>query len=182
MPLLPDLSQSALLVVDLQERLVPAMCAEEQNNLLKQAKNLIAAMRHTGGRVLYSEQYPRGLGSTVPSVLNDLNPEERLEKVAFSVLAAESFPANAALPTDVILCGIEAHVCVLLTAQDLLEKGHVVWVPFDAVSSRDPAYKNNALELLKEAGAKIVNTETLIFSMLKRAGSPEFKTFSKMIR
>ena len=98
-------------------------------------------------------------------------------------MKAPGFEAlEESLPTDIVLAGIEAHVCVLLTGLDLIAKGHRVFIPFDAVSSRSPMYRDNGLALLKEAGAQIVNTETLIFSELNQAGTEAFKIFSRRIR
>lgn len=176
---LPNLSTAQLLVVDLQEKLVPAMHPDEQPRLRKCAANLIHAARHFGARVTYSEQYPQGLGPTLPELAALLLPEERLEKLDFSVCrAAPQLP----LAQDLILIGVEAHVCVLLTALDLLAQGKRVWVPLDAIASRDPEHKQNALAMMQAAGAHVINTESLLFSQIGAAGSETFKKFSKLMR
>ncbi len=178
MSLLPDFSQATLLVIDLQERLVPAMAGEDA--LIKHAGNLIRAAHAFGATIYASEQYPRGLGHTVPPILEALGGTKPVEKVEFSLLQAPTFEGN--LQHDVIVCGVEAHVCVLQTVQDLIERGHQVWVPFDAVASRNVENRDNALALMREGGAKVVNVESLIFNALKSARHDEFKAFSKLVR
>ena len=172
-----------ILVIDIQERLLPAMHSEDRAPLLKQVANLVDAFDHFGGWVGYSEQYPKGLGPTVGELSEPLAKFTRLEKTTFSVTESTGFEAlKKHLPNQIVLAGIEAHVCVLMTGISLLEAGYRVWGPFDAVTSRQPRYRDNGLQLLKEAGASIINTETLIFSELKQAGTADFKRFSRRIR
>lgn len=178
---LPRLETTSLLVVDIQERLFPAMHEADQPLLLKAVTNLALAVTDFGGHLAYSEQYPRGLGPTLASLGEPLKTATRLEKVEFSALKNEH-AATLNLRPDVILTGIECHVCVLMTGLDLLAMGHRVWVPHDAVSSRRPENKANGLELLAKAGATIVNSESLIFASLERAGTDRFKRFSALIR
>lgn len=189
---LPVPSASTLMIVDVQERLLPAMPEEEQATIVKHIDNLVALFAETGGRILWSEQYPKGLGPTVPALAAALENAKvtdasgrvaRLEKVEFSVLDAPAMSElQSTLASDVVLTGMETHVCVLQTGLDLLARGHRVWVPFDAVASRKPAYKANGLDLLAKAGATIVNAETLIFEALGRAGTDQFKRFSARIK
>lgn len=178
---LPHLETTSLLVVDIQERLLPAMHADDQPQLIKAVTNLALAVHEFGGHLAYTEQYPRGLGPTVAALNEPLKSATRLEKVEFSALKNENAPALKLRP-DVILTGIECHVCVLMTGLDLLAAGHRVWVPHDAVGSRHPANKSNGLELLTKAGATLVNSESLIFASLERAGTDRFKRFSALIR
>ncbi len=181
--MLPDISQSSLLVIDVQQKLLPAMWQEHQQPLLKHTRNLLEAFRHFEGQILYSEQYPRGLGPTVQELAEHLRPQERIEKVTFSVLDAPAFAqSNHTLRKDVVLTGMETHVCVLLTARDLLARNHRVWIPFDAVASRLVPYRDNALELLRNEGAHIINAESLLFCQLGAAGGETFKKFSRLIR
>ncbi len=181
-PILPKIDAAALVVIDVQERFMPAMPAQDTQRMLRQCRTLIEAFDHFGGQVFYSEHYPKGLGATVDSLLELLEPKhQRVEKIHFS-LAASPAMEDHALPRDVVLCGIEAHVCVLLTARDLVAAGHQVWIPFDAVASRKPDYRDNGLELARAAGATIINTESLVFSALNKAGTADFKKFSKLIR
>lgn len=181
---LPRPDDATLVVVDIQERLLPAMPADAQASVLKQAGNLVALFAELGGGCVYSEQYPRGLGPTVAPLAAELARVPgvaRLEKVAFSACQDHCF-VDLTVRNDVVLVGMEAHVCVLMTGLDLLERGHRVFVPHDAVASRTPANRDNGLALLEKHGATIVNAETLIFYALGQADSDLFKRFSARIR
>src|SRR5437870_11272574 len=133
--------QPVLVVVDVQERLFNAMDAERRDEMVRNIKILGAAARRLGVPVLVTEQYPRGLGRTLPELRALLDDVAPLEKTAFSCCSAEGFTERLRelRPSRVILTGIEAHVCVLLTALDLLGQGFAVSVVADAVSSRTPA-------------------------------------------
>lgn len=181
---LPHPESASLVVIDIQERLLPAMPPVEQVSLLRHVENLVQLFSELGGACLYTEQYPRGLGPTVPPLRGALEAfpgAARLEKVAFSACQEAGF-LDRELRRDVVLVGMEAHVCVLLTGLDLLARAHRVFVPFDAVASRAPANRDNGLALLTQAGATIVNTESLIFSALGRAGTDAFKRFSARVK
>lgn len=184
---LPHPESATLLVVDVQERLLPAMPDVDQTRLLKATGNLVALFGELGGRCFYSEQYPRGLGPTVPALAAELNAVacvERLEKTAFSVCGEPGLTEALSLSerADVVLSGMETHVCVLLTGLDLIQRGHRVFVPHDAVASRTEDNRANGLALLERNGAVIVNSETLIFHALGKAGGDRFKRFAKRIR
>jgi nicotinamidase-related amidase len=181
--MLPSFKNSTLLVVDVQARLLPAMHEEDRDLLIKEITILVQAVAEFGGNILYSEQYPQGLGSTVASLAECLKGCPRLEKKHFSVCKAPGYESHKpTIREDVVLVGLETHVCVLETGLDLLADGHRVWVPLDAVASRRPAYRDNGLELLRDAGATVVNTETLVFHQLESADSQHFKRFSRLIR
>ena len=178
---LPHFDTATLLVVDIQERLLHAMWPDDQAAVLKNVSNLALACREFGGQTVYSEQYPKGLGPTVSALNEALHGATRLEKTEFSVVknsAAETLNMSG----NIILTGMEAHVCVLLTGLDLIAAGHRVWVPFDAVASRRREYRDNGLSMLEKAGAAIINTESLIFAALGKAGGERFKRFSALIR
>jgi nicotinamidase-related amidase len=138
-----------------------------------------------GRPVLASEQYPKGLGHTVPEVAERL-PEGSavVEKLRFSACGVGDF--DSALETlgvrSWVVCGIETHVCVNQTVLDLLSRGHDVHVAADAVSSRTAANRALGLEKMREAGAHVTSTEMALFEMLEEAGSPEFKAISKLVR
>lgn len=181
---LPLPESSTLLVVDLQERLVPAMQPDEQASVIKATGNLVALYAERGASTIFSEQYPKGLGPTVAALAGELVQVanvRRIEKMTFSVCQDPAWTDDLALP-DVVLVGMEAHVCVLLTGLDLLARGHRVFVPHDAVSSRTTRNRDNGLTLLAARGAVIVNSETLIFNALGRAGGEAFKRFSARIK
>lgn len=184
MSFLPNPNQATLLVIDIQERLIPAMPEAEAALVVKQTDNLIALFREYGGEVLYSEQYPRGLGPTVAPLREALGESQRFEKTHFSVLRSPEWLAWATdkKPGDIILTGMETHICVTLTALDLLAAGYRVFIPHDAVSSRTTANRDNGLAMMEKAGAIITNTESLIFHALNQAGGDVFKAFSARIK
>jgi nicotinamidase-related amidase len=180
---LPRLADVALLVIDIQERLVPAMSNPE---LEKNAATLVEVARTFEWPIVYSEQYPKGLKPTTEPVLGPLTKAgaSRVEKMEFSLARNEAFATNVLrkLPNNLVVIGIESHVCVLQTVVDLQNRGYQCFVPHDAVSSRDPKNCENGLALMAKAGAVIVNTESLLFHALGSAEHPEFKRLSKLIR
>ena len=166
--------RAALLVIDVQEsfRPYPAFA-----RVAAAAAKLVAAARILALPVLVSEQYPKGLGNTAPEV--GLQAEPRIEKSVFSAVRAEGF--DLAGREQALVCGIEAHVCVSQTVQDLLERGVEVHVPADAVGSRHELDYSRGLERLERAGAIITTVEAALFELLERAGTPEFKAVQKLI-
>ena len=172
-----------LTVVDVQERLFNAMDAERRDDMVSNVKILASAARRLDVPVLLTEQYPKGLGRTLPEVkalLADLAP---FEKTAFSCAGADGFMDRVkALGADhVILAGIEAHVSVLLTALDLLGRGLKVSVIADAVCSRRVANLEIGLAQARQAGAVVTATETLVFQLIGSADSDAFRELSKLI-
>jgi nicotinamidase-related amidase len=179
------LDKTALVLVDYQERLFPAMAPERREGALKNTTLLLALARVLRLPVLYTEQYPAGLGKTIPEVSEKLpQGAEPFEKVEFSGWRAEGFAEQFRYlgMRVAILVGMESHVCVLGTALDMLRDGLVVHVPRDAVVSRTEENRRTGLDLMDRAGAVITSTETVIFQLLERAGTPEFKTMSKMLK
>ncbi|HEY4244245.1 MAG TPA: isochorismatase family protein [Kofleriaceae bacterium] len=170
-------ARAALLVVDIQERLVPAMPAEAYAAVIRNTNLLIQAATTLGLPVVVSQQYPKGLGATVAD-LQIPDGAHRFDKLEFS-----SAPGLPPLRRDQwILCGMETHVCVFQTARDLVLRGWDVHVCADAVSSRTAANRENGLALVARAGGIVTNTETVVFDLLGRAGTDEFKLLSKAIR
>jgi flagellar biosynthesis/type III secretory pathway ATPase len=142
---------------------------------------LVRGARVLGLPTLVTEQYPKGLGRTVAEVAEHLDGVEPLEKVAFSAVEAEGF--DAALQADqVLLCGIEAHVCVSQTAEDLLAKGVEVHVAQDAVTSRTADNRSLGLHKMERSGATVTSVETALFELLRRAGTPEFKEVQALVK
>lgn len=134
------------------------------------------------GRILdvpriVSEQYPKGLGHTAPEV--ELEDEPRIEKTVFSAVRAEGFDLGGR--SQAIVCGIETHVCVSQTVHDLLERGIEVHVPADAVGSRHQLDYERGLERLERAGAVVSTIESVLFELLERAGTSDFKQVQKLI-
>jgi nicotinamidase-related amidase len=182
--LFPSPDASALLVVDVQERLIAAMPEAPAAALVKAHLALIEMADIFELPITYTEQYPRGLGPTVESIRGLLDAGRRVEKLEFSVCQNEGFCTTALpdLPRDVILTGMETHVCVLQTAVDLIDGGHRVFVPLDAVLSRTDANYRNGLALMEHAGAVITNSETIIFERLGSARGDAFKRLSKAVK
>lgn len=173
---------ACLLVIDVQQRLAPVMAAPGM--VVGNTAVLLKAAERLGVPVLVSEQYPRGLGPTVPELAALMRKDDIVEKNAFSCMGeggyAERFRDMGR--RQAVVCGIEAHVCVLQTALDLLAQKVDVFVVADAVSSRTDTNKGLALARLRAAGAQIVSTEMVVFEWLERAGTPEFKELSGLIK
>mgnify|MGYP000527776868 CR=1 FL=1 len=173
-----------LVVIDVQERLFTAMDAERRDEMVTNLKRLILAARRLDVPILLTEQYPKGLGQTLPELRALLDGVEPIAKTAFSCCGADGFVDRLrALAADpVVLAGLEAHVCVLLTALDLLAGGFRVTVVADAVCSR----RREALELglaeARQAGAVVTSTETLVFRWLGRADTDAFRELAKLLR
>ena len=175
-----DRSRAALAVIDVQEAFRPAVLDFEQ--VASNVAVLIQGARILELPVLVTEQYPRGLGKTVPEVARHLEGVEPIEKVYFSALDANGFPAGLADRDQVVLCGIEAHVCVNQTAEDLLTSGKEVHVVQDAVSSRTAANRDLGLHKMEHSGAVLTSVETALFELLRAAGTPEFKQVQALVK
>ena len=170
--------RSLLLVVDAQARLLPAVHDGEQ--VLANCIWLVKVANELKVPVILSEQYPQGLGPTVPQLRELVAAENIVEKVHFSCVAEGCLPRIPAYSRDqVVLAGTEAHVCVLQTCLGLLAEGKQVFVVADAVSSRDPANRDLALERLRQNGAQIVSREMVAFEWLQRAGTDLFRRVSR---
>jgi nicotinamidase-related amidase len=178
-----DRSRAAVLVVDVQDRLTPAMPPETLARVVKYARALVEAGKTLGLPVLATEQYPKGLGRTVPE-LRELLPSAPLEKVHFSCGADPAFAAalEATGRRQVIVAGMETHVCVFQTVRDLVAAGYEVHVCADAVSSRTEEHRRTGLELCRAAGATITTAETAIFDLLGRAGTDEFRKVAPLVK
>ena len=171
-----------LVIVDIQERLLPAI--HENQRVIANAARLVKGAAIMGLPILVTEQYRKGLGPTVPEVAGAVPAFAAMEKLTFSSCGAEGFVAalEARGVSDVILCGIEAHVCVMQTCLDLLDKGFRTFVVADAISSRTPENHRIAVERMRDAGAIIMSTEMILFELLGRAGTEEFKQFLPLVR
>ncbi len=175
-------SAAGLVVVDIQERLLPTMCEPER--VVANTVRLCRGASVLGVPVFATEQYRKGLGPTVPRVAEAIAGFAPREKLAFSACGAEGFlPAlRARKITDAILCGIEAHVCVTQTCLDLLDGGLRVFVVADAISSRTAENCRIGLERMQAAGAVAVSTEMVLFELLERAGTEEFKQVLGLVK
>jgi nicotinamidase-related amidase len=176
---------TTLVVCDVQERLFPAMDADHREEVMRNIKVLATSARRLGVPILVTEQYPKGLGHTLQELLHTLGPGiEALPKVTFSCCAAGEFRARleATGARQVILTGIEAHVCVLMSALDLIALGYTVQVAADAVTSRTQAYWRLAMDQLRQAGAVVTATESVLFQLLSQADTDEFRELARLIR
>lgn len=177
--------RTALVVIDVQERLFPVMDADHREEVMRNLKVLTAAARRLQVPILVTEQYPKGLGHTLPEFKETLPPgNEPLEKVAFSCCGVDAFRGRLG-PTgarQLLLSGIEAHVCVLMSALDLLAEGFTVHVVADAVTSRTQANWRLAMEQLRQAGAVVTTTETVLFQLLRQADTEDFRELARLIR
>jgi nicotinamidase-related amidase len=177
--------KTALLVIDMQEKLMKAIPEEIQELITKNAGILIESAKILGIPVTVTEQYPKGLGLTIPEIKeavgNDCNP---IEKVVFSCARSPEFESalNETGRKEVLVCGIETHVCVLQTVIDLINGGYSVYIPADAVASRKELDWERGIKLIEQTGAVVGTTETFLFQLLERAGTDEFKKISKLIK
>ena len=182
-----DPSTLALLIIDVQERLAAAMPAERANLVERNLITLAATAERFELPVIVSEQYPKGLGRTTAAVAGALEPVRGVcyfEKVEFAACAAPAW-SEAVGPhprSTWLIAGMETHVCVFQTVRALRARGHQVIVLADAVASRTSDNWDNGLALCAATGALIANTETVVFDLLGRAGSDDFKVLSKLIR
>jgi nicotinamidase-related amidase len=173
-----DRDRAALVIVDLQEGFRPAVLEFER--VASNAGVLAQGFGAMRLPVTLTEQYPKGLGSTVPEVAEHLNGVRPVEKTVFSGVRASGF--NLGRRNQALLCGIESHVCVWQTASDLLERGVEVHVARDAVTSRTEENRELGLDRMRDAGAVVTSVETALFELLGGAGDPEFKTVQALIK
>jgi nicotinamidase-related amidase len=174
--------RAGLLVVDMQEGLFPAISGKER--VLQNTLTLTRGAAILAVPVFVTEQYPKGLGATLPQVAESIKEFAPLHKLTFSACgASELVPAlKTARVSDVILCGFEAHVCVAQTCLDLLDSAFRVFAVADATSSRTPENHRLGVERMRDAGAAIVSTEMVLFELLERAGTEQFKEMLKLVK
>ena len=178
-----DRDSAQLVVVDVQEKLCKAMDHKVLEKLTSNISILLEAAAELGLPAVATEQYVKGLGATLPQ-LKERVPGPSLEKMTFSCCGGEGFMEKLAATgrRQVILTGMETHVCVLQTALELLSNGYVVHLVVDAVMSRRKDNWHTALQTLTQAGAVLTTTEQVLFQLLKVAGTDEFKKLSKLVR
>lgn len=174
-PLMPE--QCALIVIDIQEKLLPPIFQKDQ--MVRNAQLLIRGAGILKIPALITTQYTKGLGRTVPEISSLLPESEPIDKQLFSCFGSDVFCALLKrLPGNrntVLLCGMESHICVAQTALAALREGYVVHVASDAVSSRTKWNWKIGLERMRAAGAVISSTEMMIYELMKSSGAPAFK-------
>ena len=173
---------TALVIIDVQGKLAKIM--HQSKEVIKNIETLIQGAKLLDIPVLWVEQYPKGLGPTTPEVKQHLSDEESIEKVVFSAYQSETFQEQLKQINrkNLLITGIEAHICVYQTVQDLLTTGHYVEVVTDCVSSRTLADKNVGIEKMKLMGASITSVEMALFELLHTAKNPQFKAISNLIK
>jgi isochorismate hydrolase len=175
-------ARAGLLVVDMQERLLPAM--DEREALLVNVRRLALGAGLLKLPLWVTEQYPKGLGPTVPELKESLGGARPLEKLAFSACGAAGLLEGMAARkvSEVVLCGIEAHVCVAQSCLDLLDAGLRVFVVADAVGSRAAANRQLGIERMRRSGAVVVSTEMVLFELIAEASAPEFRDLQRLVK
>jgi nicotinamidase-related amidase len=173
-----DRERATLVVVDVQEAFRPAVLDFER--VVEEIGKLVEASTVLGVPVVLTEQYPKGLGHTVPELAEHLDGVEPIEKVCFSAARAGGF--HLGRRDQVLVCGIESHVCVSQTAHDLLERGLEVHVAGDAVSSRTAGNRDLGLHKMEAAGAVLTSVETALFELVGAAGTDEFKQVQRLVK
>ena len=169
---------AVVIVVDVQEGFRPAVLDFEQTATA--VGRLVQGANALGVPVIASEQYPKGLGSTVPEVAEHLDGVDPLEKTCFAATDADGFDVGGR--RQAIVCGIESHICVWQTAQGLIDQGVEVHVARDAVTSRTEDNRALGVELIERAGGAPTSVETALFELLGKAGSDEFKQVQRIIK
>ena len=176
---------SALLFIDMQERFVPAIPSIDPENPQcgKQCALLMQAAEILEVPCIISEQYPKGLGETLPAY-QAITHQTRLPKMHFSCCDEETLRECLAdsQRDNIIICGIEAHVCVLSTCADLIQRGYNAIVAGDAIDSRNPDHAEMARTAMRDLGALVLPCEAIVMRLQRLAGTDSFKALSKLIR
>lgn len=176
-----SVEDTSCLVIDYQERIVPAMTDREE--LIANSVKLLEGLRILGVPMAVTGQYTRGLGLNLPEIFAAAGTEEYIDKLTFSsyeVSEVQNFLADKG--KNVLLCGIEAHVCVLQTAIDLKEAGYTPILVTDCISSRKAADKEIALIRARQEGVLLTTGEAILFELTRRAGTEVFKQISKLVK
>ncbi|MEQ8228671.1 MAG: hydrolase [Rhodospirillales bacterium] len=174
--------QSCLVVIDIQEKLVPAMQAPAK--VIRNTKLLMTAADRLGIPILMTEQYPKGLGRIVPQLQGIAPGAQVFEKIHFSCMNEKAFQQayEATGRRQAVITGMEAHICVMQTGVDLMDRGNEIFVVTDATSSRTLESEKACLDRLGAAGAGIVTTEMVVFEWLGQAGTEAFKEMLPFIK
>lgn len=173
---------TVFVIIDYQEKLVPMVWRSEE--ITANARLLIEAAPIYGIPIIYTEHYPKGLGSTVPEIMDLLSNAERFEKVVFSAFGSKEFSKKLEElgATTLVVMGIESHICVSQTVHDAIDRGYAVHVISDAISSRKELNHWVGLGKMKEAGAVISSAETALYEIQYQAANTEFKQLLKLVK
>lgn len=177
-----QIDNTFLLLIDIQDRLYRAMPDKEE--LLANVRKLIVGIKAFGIPIVMSEQYPEGIGKTIPEIAELLPDVQGIRKMSFSCCANRD--CNSAMAAternQVLIAGIEAHVCVYHTAMHLQEGGYEVQVVADAVSSRSPRNRDIGIQKMRDAGIAITSVEIALFELLRTAEADKFREISKILK
>ncbi len=173
---------AALLIIDIQEKILPVISNHER--VVEYTLKLIKGFKVMGLPVYYTEQYPKGLGPTAKVILDELGDLKPFDKMSFSCSGAgnlfDEFKKKNL--SQIVVCGVEAHVCVQQTVLDLIENGFQVNLAADAVSSRKEIDYQNALQRMRHHGTEVTTTESILFELLNVCGTQQFKEVSKIVK
>jgi len=177
-----EAGKCALIIIDIQEKLTQLMYRKE--SLLENAQKLIKGIQVLEIPIIVTEQYPKGLGPTIPEIAALFPDFKPLPKVAFSCCGDEGFQREllAVDRRQILICGIETHVCVYQTTVDLLASGYEVEVVADVVSSRIDENREIALQRMRDEGAGITSVEMALFELMRVAEGPKFKEVSRIVK
>lgn len=176
------LEESIALLVDYQERLMPAIY--KQDEIITKTVQLLNGLKTIGCPVIFTQQYTKGLGMTIPELMETQEEFHYFEKLTYSCLDCGEIKAELKKHNKktVILAGVESHICVMQTARDLIAEGYQVCVITDCTGSRTESNYQVGIERMKQEGVYISSVESVLFELLEKAGTPEFKVVSKLIK
>ncbi len=179
-----DAARSLLVVIDVQERLCAAMDPEVLAQLVRHTGILLDSAADLSVPVIFTEQYVKGLGPTLAELKGKAPAATSHEKLSFSCCGNQDFvrQIRESSRTQIVICGMETHVCVLQTVIDLLDGGFNVHLVSDAVMSRSSDNRRTAIDAMTQAGAVPTSTESVVFQWLKVAGTDSFKKLSKLVK
>ncbi len=176
-----DRAQTQVLLIDVQEKLCAAMPEKRLAEVLARAGALLEGARVLGLPITTTEQYPRGLGPTHAQLKPRIEPARLFEKVEFTALVP-AVEAQLGSRRQVLIAGMETHICIFQTVRDLAQKGYLPVLCADAVLSRSERDFEVGLDLCRDAGALVTTVESALFDLLGRAGTPEFKAISAAVK
>ena len=183
---LTNASKSQLLIVNVQEKLTKAMPKTDRDIMISNITRLAQTARFLEIPITLSEHYSKGLGHTIPEIMQHLPPATQAkDKLTFSCCTAPGFEEQLgqdAKRKQIIIVGLEAHICIIQTAAGLQQWGYQVFVVEDAICSRSAAHRENAIQRMRQGGIKITNSESVAFEWLGDASHPHFSEVSQLYR
>lgn len=181
-PIILKRESTALLIIDMQERILPVI--RNYQTVLENTVKLIKGFKVLQLPIYFTEQYPKGLGPTSQKILDELEGYSVIQKMSFSCFGAENLfgELHKNKLSQIVITGVESHVCVQQTVLDLIANNYQVNLAADAVSSRTEIDYNIALDRMRTLGAEITTTESILFELLEVCGTSEFKEVSKIVK